>query len=328
MFDYKREEEIKRVDLLVNVARLYYEHNYNQHMISQKLGLSRPYISKLLTQARAEGIVTIQINDRAQTETAPERELRQRFSLRRVIIVPRSLGQSPLSKVGVACGRYINSIICGGDIIGVSWGQTMFACAQSAIQRDDVTNVSVVQVCGGISCIERNIYASEIPKLWATALSGIPYIMPLPAILDNSAMKDAVINDQSIKGVMGVVMRANILLFTVGGGFGANNALVQAGYLDETEMKQLNKAGAVGDICSHIIDEDGKLVSPDLDARTVSLPLDTLKQKDYRIAVAIGKSKVRSICGALNGGYPNVLITDEDTAIAVLHRLDERVEQP
>ncbi|MCL2216320.1 MAG: sugar-binding transcriptional regulator [Defluviitaleaceae bacterium] len=327
MFDYRREEEFKRIDLLVNVARLYYEHGYNQQMISQKLGLSRPYISKLLTQARAEGIVTIQINDRTQTETALERELRQRFSLRRVIVLPRSLDQTPLSKVGVACGRYINSIISNGDVVGVSWGHTMFACAQNAIKRDDITDISVVQVCGGISCIERNIYASEIPRLWATALSGTPYIMPLPAILDSIAIKDAVINDHSIKGVLDVAQRANIILFTLGSGFGANNALVQAGYLEETELEQLNKAGAVGDICSHIIDEDGKLLSPELDARTISLPLDVLKQKDYRIAVAIGESKVRSICGALNGGYPNVLITDEDTAIAVLRRLDERGKQ-
>lgn len=320
--DRRIEEEYKRVSLLVNVARLYYEHDYNQSMIADKLQLSRPYISKLIAQARDEGIVTITINDPIQTETSLERQIRQRFALRKVVVVPKSFSQDNLHKVGVACARYLNSIISDGDTIGVAWGFTMFTCAQLAIQRQDLSNVTVVQLCGGVSNSNYNIYASEIPKLFAEALSGTSYLLPLPAIMNSMQVKDSVLADHSISQALDYAKQANIALFTLGE-FGTNNALANAGYIDAHQMNQLEAIGAVGDICAHFINENGELCDKSLDDRTISLPLDEIKKKDYRIAVAIGNQKVRSICGALNGGHLNVLITDEETATTVLRHFDK-----
>lgn len=314
--------DYKRVDLLVSVARLYYEHNYSQSMIADKLNLSRPYISKLIAQAREEGIVTIQINDPAHTETPLEREIRQRFALRKVIVVPMSMDVTPLAKIGAVCARFLDTIVSSGDIIGVSWGGTMFSCAQNAISRQDLNNIIVVQLCGGTSNIERSIYASEIPKLFADAYSGVPYILPLPAIVDNIHVKQSMLTDRGVNQVMEYGIKSNIALFTLGQ-FGEDNALIHAGYLSGYPLKKLNKSEAVGDICSHFIDENGQLCDEELDSRTIGISLEELKKKDYRIAVAEGQKKVRSICGALNGGHINVLITDEDTAQSVLKRLDE-----
>ena len=314
--------DYRKTDLLVNVSKLYYEHGYNQGMIAKKLNLSRPYISKLIAEARASGIVTIQINDPAQTETPLERSLRQRFALRKVIAQPRAREGAPLAKIGMTSARYIDSIIKSGDRIGVAWGNTMFASAQSALARKDLTGITVVQLCGGVSNIERSIYASEIPKLLADALNGTPYILPLPAIVDDIQVKRSVLTDQNIRQVMEFGAASNIALFTLGE-FGPNSALAHAGYLSVQQMKKLGEAGAVGDICCHFIDESGDICDRELDARTISLPLEELKKKDYRIAVAIGAGKIGSICGALRSGHVNVLITDEDTAGAVIRRLDE-----
>ena len=312
----------KKNDLLVNVAKLYYEYDYSQAMIAKKLGLSRPYISKLIAQARKEGIVTIQINDPSHTETPLERELRQRFALRKVIAVPQSMNKTPLATVGSACARYLDSIVSSGDIIGVSWGFTLYHCAQNAITRQDLSDVTIVQLCGGITNIERSIFANEIPKLFADAYSGVPYILPLPAILDSTFVKKSVLTDNSIKQVMEYVQKSNIALMTVGQA-GEDNALVRAGYLSIDHFKKADGTETVGDICCHFIHENGELYDTELSNRTVSLPLEELKKKDFRIVVAEGDKKVRSICGALNGGYINVLITDEDTALAVIKRLDE-----
>lgn len=313
--------DFKKIDLLVSVSKLYYEHGYNQDMIAKKLGLSRPYISRLIAEARECGIVTVQIHDPTGTETPLERELRARFSLRKVIAIPPVVEGSPLSKLGAACARYLDSILSDGDMIGVTWGATLYASAGQAIRRGDLRDITVVQLCGGISNVERSLYVSEIPKLFADAVSGVPYILPLPAIMDSVQVKHSVLTDQDIARVMEYGARANIALFTLGQ-FGETNALAHAGYLNEALLQKLDAAGAVGDIGCHFIDEDGRLCDPELDARTIALPLEELKKKDYRIAVAMGDEKVRSLCGALRGGYPNVLITDEDTARGVLDRLD------
>ena len=52
----------KKIERMVNVARLYYEQNMTQNEIAKELGISRPLVSILLTEARACGIVTITIN--------------------------------------------------------------------------------------------------------------------------------------------------------------------------------------------------------------------------------------------------------------------------
>lgn len=52
----------KKIERMVNVARLYYEENMTQNEIAKKLGISRPLVSILLTEARACGVVTITIN--------------------------------------------------------------------------------------------------------------------------------------------------------------------------------------------------------------------------------------------------------------------------
>ena len=46
------------------------------------------------------------------------------------------------------------------------------------------------------------------------------------------------------------------------------------------------------------------------------------KKKKYRICIAQGLSKVDSMLGALNGGFINVLITNEETADWILKQDD------
>ena len=63
----------KKIERMVNVARLYYEQNMTQNEIAKELGISRPLVSILLTEARACGIVTITIN-RVEDLCAPTAE--------------------------------------------------------------------------------------------------------------------------------------------------------------------------------------------------------------------------------------------------------------
>ena len=59
-------------------------------------------------------------------------------------------------------------------------------------------------------------------------------------------------------------------------------------FLNDEDLVRLEKKGAVGDICSHVIDMEGRICEPELDERTVAIPLDVIKSKPYRIGVAQG----------------------------------------
>ena len=57
---------------------------------------------------------------------------------------------------------------------------------------------------------------------------------------------------------------------------------------------------------------------PELDARTVAIPLDSLRHKEIRICVAGGAAKVPVLRAVLQAGFVSHLVTDERTARAVL----------
>ena len=80
----------------------------------------------------------------------------------------------------------------------------------------------------------------------------------------------------------------------------------------------LQKQGAVGDILSHFIDIHGHLIDSDLEKRLMSPPLTKIENFNNVIGVAGGPHKIEAIYATLMGSYLDVLITDEDTAAAIL----------
>lgn len=316
MIDYKKTE------LLVKVAKLYYERDYSQDMVAKALNLSRPYISKLLNEAKEAGIVRIEVVDPMNLGSPFEKKLLEMFPLDRVIVVPVERGGNALASVGREAARYLNSIIKSGDIVGVSWGETVYHCSMAMPKRNDLEDITVVQLCGGVSNLSKNIYASEVVRNMAEALGGESYTFPVPAVVDDSTLKKIMLQDGTISHISELGEKADIALFTMGA-FGQRNALVRAGYLSEEQMQNMEEKHAVGDVCCHIINEAGNICDESLDARTIVTPLDHIRNKKHRIGVAAGFSKVDCICGALKAGLLTTLVITEETAGWVLEKIQQ-----
>ena len=80
------------------------------------------------------------------------------------------------------------------------------------------------------------------------------------------------------------------------------------------EFERLQKKGGTGEILSHVVDKDGKLVKDEFEEHLLSLDLEEFKKIPIRVGVAYGLDKKEAILGVLRGGYVNVLITDEKVA--------------
>ena len=92
-------------------------------------------------------------------------------------------------------------------------------------------------------------------------------------------------------------------------------------------VRTLRRLGVVGEINYQPFDAEGKVVDrPELRPlarRMLSVTADRLQalsraEAKYVIAVAGGRQKVGAIRGALHGRFLNVLVTDEDTALALV----------
>ena len=179
--------------------------------------------------------------------------------------------------------------------------------------------MTVVQLNGGVSKAELDTHASEIAGRIGENYSAIPYLLPLPAIVDTAELKQAIISDRHIAKTLKLAREADIAAFTVGA-FGSKSVLVKADYFEEDEVQALIQAGAVADICSRLIRADGSICSPELDARTIGIELEELKAKPFSIAVAGGRDKAQAVRAGLAGGYFISLITDEDVAKTLLDK--------
>src|SRR4051812_4965307 len=304
---------------VIEAAKLYYLLDYNQNEIAKILGVSRPTVSRLLQQAKSEGIVQITIMDPTENVESLAVQLEKRFHLKKAIVasIPQYEDHIIKNYLGEKAAVYLDSIVKEDDIIGVTWGTTLYHIAIELKQKF-VKNVQVVQLKGGVSHAETNTYASEILYLFGKAYHTAPLNLPLPAIVDHVVVKQAMEADRHIRKILEMGSQANIALFTIGA-IKTDSLLFQLGYFTESELESLLEK-AVGDICSRFFDENGEICNESLNERTLGVNLEDLKKKDHSILVAGGPNKIEGIYGALKGGYANVLITDQYTAQFLLDK--------
>ncbi|MCK6255552.1 sugar-binding transcriptional regulator [Fictibacillus sp. KIGAM418] len=310
------QEKLKKV---IEAAKLYYLLDYNQNQIAAELGISRPTVSRLLQQAKTEGIVQIKIMDPTNGIEQLASELEEKFNLKKAIVasIPQYESTSIKKGLGEKAGEYLYEIVKDGDRIGVTWGTTLYNVA-CQLKQKFVKDVKVVQLKGGISHSETNTYHSEILDLFGKAFNTVPTHLPLPAIVDHVVVKQAMEADRHIKRILDMGKDANIALFTIGP-VKSESLLFQLGYFSEEDLKHIHSK-AVGDICSRFIDEEGEILNASLNERTLGIDLKDLKQKEHSILVAGGQQKIDGIYGALKGGYANVLVTDQFTARFLLDK--------
>ena len=310
--------EYEKLNLLVSISKMYYHHNYSQQEIASKLKLSRTYIGKLLNEAREKGIVEIKINDPIKSESGLEENFRKRFGLIKAIIIPTE-DSDPLllEKLGSAAAEYFNLILQDNDVVGVAWGETLYMFSKKVNSRSDLVGIQVVQVCGGVTKINDKIYASDIPKNISRHLNCPHYVIPLPAVLESITAKNTLMKDKNITHVMSLARKSTIVLFSVGN-LDETNTFIKAGYFSNEEFENLGKTGAIGDVCSHIINNNGGLYDIKLEKRTVALSLDEISTIPTRICIAAGRHKRNTLASALQTGCINVLVTNEQTANALL----------
>lgn len=79
----------KKIERMIQAARLYYEKDMTQNQIAKEMGISRPLVSILLSEAKACGIVTFQIHDVANTQQLIINQLVQKFPRYSVSYHPR-----------------------------------------------------------------------------------------------------------------------------------------------------------------------------------------------------------------------------------------------
>ncbi len=312
----------QREQLMVQAAKLFYDLEKTRTEVAAELGLTRWQVSRLLEEARASGIVRIEIVPRSKRRPDLETGLQRAFGLREAVVVPGP-GEddaTALEFVAEAAGRYIASIQPRLPLIGVSWGRTMAAVAHWLPPKWN-DGVHVVLVNGATTLRSSSQRNNMVAEAFAQSGNGVASLLPVPAIVGKASTRQVLEEDPIIARVLDLAEQAPVVCFSMGA-LSHENVLVGSGYIEPADIDRLAGKGAVGDLLGRFIDARGGIADPELDARTIGLRLEALRTKQRAIAIAAGKPKHAMVLACLRARYMNVLVTDEATARFALEHVD------
>lgn len=313
------EEELIHI---VRICKMYYEAGLKQEEIARQLNTSRSQVSRILEKAKQMGLIEIQVKDPINNRKNLEQLFINKFSLKSAIIVSTPSNDLWQKKQILAreAAKYIEEILKPDDVIGISWGTTLFELSR-ALPEKKYENLSIVQLKGAITKNSTNAYTFEIAREMAEKLDGKAYYLPVPFMVDSKEIKQVLMQDRNIREIVEMGRQCNIAIFSIGYP-SKDSVIAHAGYITGERLEQMRNDGAAGDICSRFFREDGSIYSRELNDRTISIDLEELRKKEHSIGIAGGRIMAPGILGALRGKYLNVLITDEDAALEILRILD------
>ncbi len=311
----------QRYYLKLKALYYYYEKGYSFTDISNMLYISRVTLNRLMAEAKAEGMVKIEIIDSRKLRDlfVLEDQIRSLYKLKDVhlVDVPSYESENLVSRLAAEGARYVGNHIHSGMKIGISWGQTLRTMLTFMERNPAVSGLEVYTLLGG-ACSEANFQPTLLAQALLDCYEGSVYTINAPFVCHSKLLCSEIRKEPDIANILSVSPKLDIAL--VGIGQYPDRDYLEQGYyhFPAQVIDEIIQAGAVGDICGRFFEEDGKPCRTEISARTVSIDLQELKKCSNVIAVAGGPAKVRSICGALGGGYVDTLITDVNTAKQIL----------
>jgi DNA-binding transcriptional regulator LsrR (DeoR family) len=308
-------------ELLRWVADLYYLQQQGQAEIAALIGASVSKVSRLLAEARRQGIVTITVAASRAGESPLERELAERLRLEHVYVAPARVDNPTVASrvAAMTAANLLPAMLPSRGILGLSGGYTLAQVAR-ALDRQPDADLIVVPLQGNWAEGGAHLYNDQICRDAATQLGGRALSLPAPMVVDRAATRDALLADRSIRLVTDRWSQLSLAVVGIGPSPDSNTLgyLSVMGQLGDPVRTELLVQGVVGDLCGHMFDVDGRFVEHEVSLRTLAIPVDQLRQAGRVVAVAGGASKAASLLGAARTGILHVLVTDQLTAERLL----------
>ena len=312
----------QRYYLKLKAVYYYYEKDYTQTEIAEMLNVSRITLGKLLKEAKEEGMVKIELVDVRNVRQLLELEaqLKDKFGLLDVKIVDcvENERNEVNRKIAVSAAKYVEHMLRSNMKIGIAWGRTLEMMVDYLSENRNIKGIEVTTLLGGAGTADSKIQPNIIAQKLLRKYSGEGYIINAPYICQTEKLCNAIKHEPHIKEVLERARQADISLIGIGEQ-PEEETCYDAGYRFTPEnIKQLQDAQAVGDLCANYFDINGNPCQTDLNKRLVSVNMEDFKAMKKVVALGGGPKKWGAVLGALRGGYIDVLITDKFTAQNVL----------
>lgn len=298
-------------------ASMYYLQDLKMEAIAVRLHMSRSSVSRLLKEARAEGLVEITL--RLPPTAAPEvgRRIQNAFGITAhvVPVVNSATSAERLEQVALTSARLIGALFDSGMTLGVAWGTTMAAITRH-LAKKSTRGSAVVQLNGSANTKTYGVeFAGEMMVRFGDTFDAQLHLFPVPAFFDFEETRKAMWRERSVARVLELQRRADIALFGVGAVTGeVPSHVYSAGYLEQNDIRSLARDGVVGDVCTVFLRADGTYEDLSLNQRATGPTPAELQGIPRRVCAVAGDNKAVPLLAALRSKAITDLVVDEITA--------------
>ena len=295
-------------------AEMYYIHDMHQKEIARRLGVSRPWVSKLLKKAKEMDIVRIEINSPLSGMPEMEKRIMEKYGVDHVSVI-RPVMNGDYTNISMAAANYLVSRIRPDDTIGISWGMSIARMIDHVMdmQLPEVTIVPVVGGAGSDADCLSNVSANRLSNILGTKC----YLLHSNAYCVDQNEYQVVMSNQMTREIIEMGEHCDIALVGIGGL--DNSKVIDYSYLTAEDKDAILASDVVGDIAFRFVDQSGKIADIDFNKRVVACNLSKIRKNAREvIAIAYGREKAEAIKAVLKGGLLTTLFTDYDTAQLLL----------
>ncbi|MDQ0269180.1 sugar-binding transcriptional regulator [Cytobacillus purgationiresistens] len=304
-------QDVYSKSMLTKVAWYYYKEDLTQNEIADYLGLTRNQVVRHLEKAKTEGIIQFHIYGMEANCLEIKKKLVSHFQLKDAYIIPAPKNKADIRQsLAKAAAQTVQSNLTENDLIGIGWGQAALQTVDQ-LSIDPAKNISIVTLTGGV-----NHYFQNRNHHSEGGFQGKIFAIPAPFMASTDEMARLLLTEPSVADILDLASLAKHVIVGIGS-LAHDSTIVIEEKLTIKELAYIRNQQAVGDILGQFFDIEGKIIDLPLHKRLIGASLNKLKEMNV-IAVAGGEEKVNAIYGALKGQYISTLITDEETAAALM----------
>ena len=304
-----------KIRRLVSVAQMYYEQNLNQSDIAESIGVSRPMVSKLLTEARELGIVTITIKQVLDAQQMLCEQVKERFGLRDAIIVREQRLQAETNmEIASAAVQLALDTVGDPQLIGIGWGSMIGKMADylEALKMPLPGQGEVFPLIGGINASYRSYHTNELVRIFADKTELEASYLYMPAIFDSEAECKLFENTEAYHGIREKWSCMTTAILNISNYPSTPDVATAYRFGD-----LLTKGGAVGHFLAHYYDRNGTIIEPVHD-NIIQIPIPMIKKASNVIALCACNMRMEAALGALNSGLITALAASDEFVMQLL----------
>ena len=300
---------------LAYVARRYYLEDQRQSDIARELGVSRPMVSRLLSEARALGVVEITVHDPEAQSAGLLGQLCRTSSLRGGVLVEEGEDNDATNQL-LSRGAVEQLRQIGARRLGVGWGYLIGQLVTwlEANPQPESTVTDICPLVGNASIPARNYHSNENVRLMAQQLGAAPHFLYLPALPESVEEKQLLCSTEVYRQICQRWEEMDTALVNIGDYPSSPDfaSLVRYGSL-------LQRHRACGRMLVYYFNEEGTVIQSDQDF-AIQIPLELLRRCPNIVGVCSANTSAKALRGALHSGFFTHLVARAELVRTLLEK--------